>query len=225
MTAAAAKPARTGTDVGRASFLDDPEVDEHVERMYEADRSGQGYVAHLTRVWANSPEALGALSYVLKEATITAGLDTRTRALLVTACAATIGDSYCSLAFGSQLAREAGDDAATAVIGGKDGALSPEERALVRWARRVSRDPSATTEEEVDSLRALGYDDRQIFAITLFVALRLAFSTVNDALGATPDAELAERVPAAVRSAVTYGRQAAWSGRRHDGSRSGCSSG
>lgn len=212
MTAPSGRPAWTEPDVDRASFLDDPVLDEHVERMYAADRSGQGYVAHLTRVWANSPEALAALSYVLKQATITAGLDTRTRALLVTACAATIGDSYCSLAFGSQLAREAGDDAATAVIGGRDTALSPDERALVRWARRVSRDPSATTEEEVDALRALGYDDRQIFAITLFVALRMAFSTVNDALGATPDAELAERVPAAVRSAVTYGRPPAGSG-------------
>ena len=181
--------------------------------MYEADRSGQGYVAHLTRVWANSPEALDALSYGLKEATITAGLDSRTRALLVTACAATIGDSYCSLAFGSQLARAAGDDTASAVITGKDGALSADERALARWARRVASDPSATTEEEVDSLRALGYDDRQIFAITLFVALRLAFSTVNNALGAAPDAELAERVPAALLSAVTYGREPARSGR------------
>jgi len=212
MTPANRTPAGTEPDVDRASFLVDPVLDEHVERMYDADREGQGYVAHLTRVWANSPEALGALSYVLKHAATTAGLDARTRALLVTACAATIGDSYCSLAFGSQLAREAGDDAAVAVIGGNETALSPEERALVRWARRVSRDPSATTEQEVDSLRALGYDDRQIFAITLFVALRLAFSTVNDALGATPDAELAERVPAAVRSAVTYGRPPAGSG-------------
>ena len=75
MTAVGGRPAWVEPDVDRASFLDDPEVDEHVERMYEADRSGQGYVAHLTRVWANSPEALGALSYVLKEATITAGLD------------------------------------------------------------------------------------------------------------------------------------------------------
>jgi uncharacterized peroxidase-related enzyme len=186
--------------------------------MYAADRSGQGYVAHLTRVWAHSPEALSALSYVLKQATTIAGIDARTRALLVTACAASIRDSYCSLAFGSQLAREAGDDAAAAVIGGRDAALSPEERALARWARRVSRDPSATTEEDIDALRALGYDDRQIFAITLFIALRLAFSTVNDALGASPDAELAERVPAAVLSAVTFGRPPAASrGRRGSG--------
>lgn len=196
-----------GTD--RASFLADPALDEGVATMYDADRASQGYVAHLTRVWANSPESLGALSYALEQATTIAGLDARTRSLLVTACAAAIGDSYCSLAFGSRLAREAGDDAATAVIAGSDAALTHHERALASWARRVSRDPSATTEEDVDALRALGYDDRQIFAITLFVALRLAFSTVNDALGATPDVELAERVPAAVRSAVTFGRPVA----------------
>ena len=190
----------------RASFLEDPEVDEHVERLYAGDLSGQGYVAHLTRVWANSPASLGALSYALKDAATIAGLDVRRRALLVTACASTIGDSYCSLAFGLQLARAAGDEVAIAVIDDRDADLSSDERTLVRWARRVSRDPSATTAEDVDALRALGYDDRQVFAITLFVALRLAFSTVNDALGAAPDAELAERVPAAVREAVTYGR-------------------
>jgi alkylhydroperoxidase family enzyme len=207
MTSQDALPAWIDTmDTGPASFLDDPEVDEHVARMYASDMSGQGYVAHLTRVWANSPEALGAISYLLKQASITAGVDARTRALLVTACAATIGDSYCSLAFGSQLAREAGDDVAASVLRNQDAPLAPAERTLVRWARRVSRDPSATTAMDVDSLRALGYDDRQIFAITLFVALRIAFSTVNDVLGATPDSQLTERVPRAVRSAVTYGR-------------------
>jgi len=117
-----------------------------------------------------------------------------------------MGDSYCSLAFGSQLAREAGGDVAASVLLDQDLTLSPEERTLVRWARRVSRDPSATTAADVETLRALGYGDHQIFAITLFVAMRLAFSTVNDALGAAPDAQLSERAPAAVRSAATFGR-------------------
>ncbi len=192
--------------VGRASFLADPAVDEHVERMYTTDLSTQGYVAHLTRVWGHSPEALAALSYVLKRATDTAGLDVRQRSLLVTACASAIGDSYCSLAFGSKLATTAGEDVAAGLLGGDDTALSPAERTLAAWARRVAREPNATTAEDVDALRASGYDDGQIFAITLFVALRLAFSTVNDALGAAPDAELAERAPASVRAAVTYGR-------------------
>ena len=50
-----------------------------------------------------------------------------------------------------------------------------------------------------------GLDDGQIFAITAFVALRLAFSTINDSLGALPDAQLAQSLPAEVREAVTYG--------------------
>ena len=85
--------------------------------------------------------------------------------------------------------------------------LSPREAALAGWARQVVRDPNATTPEDVKSLRAAGLDDRAIFEATVFIALRLAFSTVNDALGASPDKELVDKVPAAVREAVTYGRR------------------
>jgi hypothetical protein len=46
----------------------------------------------------------------------------------------------------------------------------------------------------------------KIFAITVFVALRVAFSTVNGALVAGPDREYRTLAPAEVRSAVTYGR-------------------
>lgn len=40
----------------------------------------------------------------------------------------------------------------------------------------------------------------------MFITLRMAFSTVNDALGAQPDAQLALAVPPPVRAAVSYGR-------------------
>ncbi|HYU02430.1 MAG TPA: hypothetical protein VEL02_01180, partial [Jatrophihabitantaceae bacterium] len=59
------------------------------------------------------------------------------------------------------------------------------------------------------ALRDAGYDDAQIVAITAYVALRIAFATVNGALGARPDHELNETAPAAVRDAVTYGRSVA----------------
>ena len=65
--------------------------------------------------------------------------------------------------------------------------MTPAERALAAWARRVASDPNATTESDLDGLRDAGYDDPQILAITLFISLRIAFSTVNDALGALPD--------------------------------------
>jgi hypothetical protein len=67
----------------------------------------------------------------------------------------------------------------------------------------------ATTAAQVDELRAAGFDDREIFEATLLLSLRLAFSTVNDSLGAQPDRQLADAVPAPGRDAVTFGRPAA----------------
>ena len=79
-------------------------------------------------------------------------------------------------------------------------------QALAHWARLVARDPNAITDDDVQALRRVGFHDGQIFAITAFVALRLAFATVNDALGAVPDRELSDAVPEPVRSAVAFGR-------------------
>ena len=50
-------------------------------------------------------------------------------------------------------------------------------------------------------LRELGLGDREIFEATAFVAFRLAFSTINDALGAAPDKQLADTAPTQVRAA------------------------
>ena len=80
---------------------------------------------------------------------------------------------------------------------------------MAAWARKVARDPNATTPADIQALRDSGLDDGQVFAITAFVALRLAFSTINDSLGAQPDAQLAQSLPSQVREAVTYGRPVA----------------
>ena len=59
----------------------------------------------------------------------------RQRGILVTALASTLGDSYCSLAWGKNLADEAGPDLAGSILRGDDNGLEPPERALARWAR------------------------------------------------------------------------------------------
>ncbi len=77
---------------------------------------------------------------------------------------------------------------------------------MAAWARLIVRDPGRTTASDVQTLRDVGFSDDDIFAMTVYVALRLALSTVNDALGVLPDAEYATVAPAAVRAAVTFGR-------------------
>ncbi|GAA1478838.1 hypothetical protein GCM10009623_32840 [Nocardioides aestuarii] len=190
-----------------AAFLEDPPVDDVVDRMYTSDLEVQGYVANLTRVWAHWPDALGVLSAALRMATELAELDAVERDLVVTAAASGLGDAYCSFAFGSKLAQRVGPDITADLVQGRDDALSAHGQTLADWARRVASDPNSTTTAHVEALRRAGFDERRIFGLTFFVALRVAFSTVNDALGAAPDAELLSRVPRALEDAVTFGRR------------------
>ena len=84
---------------GRAGFLADAEPDDEVERMYTADlEAGLRRTPHP----GLGPLAGGAARALLpaQASTQDAGIDQRQRAVLVAASAATLGDSYCSLAWG-----------------------------------------------------------------------------------------------------------------------------
>jgi uncharacterized peroxidase-related enzyme len=188
------------------SFLEEAPPSPGAQRLFDDDVQGLGYVMNTSKLWAHDPVALERVSELLGHVTEAGSLTFRQRGILVTACASALGDSYCSLAWGKKLAGDAGNSVAEGVLRGDDAALDSSERALARWARQLARDPNSTTADDVQSLRAAGFDDAQIFAISVYVALRIAFSTVNDALGAQPDPQLGVETPPAVRDAVTFGR-------------------
>ncbi len=190
------------------SFLEEPPMTPPVEALYDEDIAESGYVWNVSRLWAHQPDTMKRLFELMSQAFKESELRFRQRGILVTAAASALGDSYCSLAWGGKLSGVSDADLAAGVLNGDDTALSDQERAMAAWARKVVKDPNATTPADVQALRDTGLNDGQIFAITAFVALRLAFSTVNDALGAHPDPELVAALPEVVAQAVTYGRAA-----------------
>jgi uncharacterized peroxidase-related enzyme len=188
-------------------FLEEPPASEAVDAVFAEDREGDGYVSNFTRLWCWRPDVFSSFTAFRSTLMDPSELTNRDRAVLVTATAAERHDSYCSLAWGARLAKLSDPQTAAQVIGGDEApALTEREAALAAWARQVVKDPNATTEEHIAHLRAVGLGDREIFEATAFIALRLAFSTINDALGASPDKQLADGVPAPVRAAVNYGR-------------------
>ncbi len=198
------------TENGRGpSFLTVPPPTPLVQQIYKEDVRAGGYVMNVSQLWAHDPVAMEVLFDLMAHSVRSGSLSFRQRGILVTACASASGDSYCSLAWGGKLAQEAGAHVAAGVLSGDDDALDPAEQALAAWARQVARQPGSTALGDVQRLRDAGFDDGQVFAITLFVALRLAFSTVNGALGAMPDRELVDGLPAPVRDAVDFGRPVA----------------
>ena len=191
------------------SFLEEPPVSPQVQALYDEDLADGGYVWNVSRLWAHQPDTLkravrADVSGIHAERPdLPPARDPGDRRRL--------GPRRLVLLAG--VGREAGQssDAALAagVLNGSDAGLTDQEKAMAAWARKVARDPNATTPADIQALRDAGLDDGQIFAITAFVALRLAFSTINDSLGAQPDAQLAQSLPPEVREAVTYGRPVA----------------
>jgi uncharacterized peroxidase-related enzyme len=191
----------------QVTFLGEPPSTEPAQAFYAEELDGDGYVSNFIRVWCWRPDVFTAFNTLRACLVDESTLTYRDRAVLVTATAAERQDSYCSLAWGARLADASDETTAAQVIDGTTAsALSDREATLAAWARQVVRDPNATTAADVARLRDVGLGDREIFEATAFIAFRLAFSTINDALGACPDKQLADRTPELVRAAVSYGR-------------------
>jgi uncharacterized peroxidase-related enzyme len=189
-------------------FLGQATMTAPAQALYDVDTADSGYVWNVSRLWAYQPETVNRLFELMSAAFKPSGLSFRQRGILVAAAASALGDSYCSLAWGGKLANATEPDLAASVLRGTDDELNEQERAMAAWARKVVTDPNSTTPTDVQALRDAGLNDEQIFAITTFVALRVAFSTVNDALGAHPDPQLVANLPKEVVDAVTFGRPA-----------------
>ncbi len=187
-------------------FLSAPATTPAVRAIFDEDIEEVGYVMNSSRLWGYQPETHEGLFELMEAVTKAGGLTVRQRAILVTASASTLGDSYCSLAWGSRLAAAAGADTAAGVLLAHDAGLTSPEQVMADWARKVTRDPNGIDEGDVRALREAGFEDQQIFAMTTYVALRIAFSTVNDALGAHPDGAYRRTAPPPVLDAVTFGR-------------------
>jgi len=188
-------------------FLQHAPDTEAAARLYQGDLDKRGFVMNFNRAWAWRPDVGDAFLSLRGLLTSISSLSPREQAVLTCAMASTLGDSYCSLAWGTMLARASDPSTAAAVLSASGStALTPREEALAAWARKVVDNPNGTTAQDVDGLRAADCSDKDIFEATTFIAFRLAFSTINDALGVEPDLQIAEGAPPEVRNAVAYGR-------------------
>ncbi len=188
-------------------FLSNPASDESVQTLLDASKSEDGYVMNFVRLWAWRPDVHTAFSEARKILALKSKLSAREIAALNSTAASCAGDAACSIAWGTKFAQLCDASTAGALLRGDDApALTNRERALRAWASAVVEDPNATTREDIEGLHAAGLSDQEIFEATVFVAFRLAFCTVNDALGVCTDRELAQAAPAAVLGSVTFGR-------------------
>jgi uncharacterized peroxidase-related enzyme len=176
-----------------------------VREMYSRQQRDHGFVPNYAKVFSHRPEVMTLWSSLL--AGIRRHIEPRRFELVTTAAAHALGNSYCSLAHGEALTRYMdAEQVLEMVCGHASTTLTPADAAVVAFARKIASNASTISVEDVETLKAQGLTDAEIFDVAAAAAARAFFAKLLDALGAEPDASFRE-MDAALREALVTGRR------------------
>lgn len=189
------------------AFIDTIALDEArgpVLEMYATEQQDWGYVPDYVRAFCHRPAVMQRWGELLRE--IRRPVDARRMEIATFAAAHELRHSPCSLAHGAALAKIIGKQAVLAIAEGReDEVLEPADAALLRYARKIARDASTITAQDIEELRAHGFADDEIFDIAANAASRCFFTKLLDALGVEADSGLM-KLDSELRQALTVGR-------------------
>lgn len=164
-----------------------------VRAMYERQLNHWGYVPNYARVFCYRPEIMELWADLL--AGIRQHIEPRRFELVTFAAAQVLGNTSCCLAHGKALTRFFSDaDVRKIASGDYPESLSAAEIAMIRYARKVAKDATSVSAEDVAGLHNQGFSNGEIFDIAATAAGRSFFTKILDSLGATPDAGLLQMV-------------------------------
>jgi uncharacterized peroxidase-related enzyme len=159
--------------------IDPNEAEGELDGLYRALGSSRGGVARVHLAQSLNPRAIKAHLELYKAVVFARSTLSRIdRERLAVVVSAANRCDYCIRHHGEAL-RQLGNDpqvAAELESGQIPAGLGEAERALLTWAARSTRQPASASEEDVQTLRRAGYDDRAILDATLTVAY---FNFVN----------------------------------------------
>lgn len=124
-----------------------------VAELYDDDLRADGLVYAHTAAMATNPEAYRAFEALVRAVVPSIGIRLYEAATLGAARA--IGSEHCLLAHGRKALRaEVVDEAGLAAFAaGDDSGFRNDERLVIRYAERLSRDPAAMTDADTQELR------------------------------------------------------------------------
>ncbi len=180
------------------------EAKDAVLEMYARQQSAWGYVPNYAKVFCHRPEVMVRWAKLLAE--VRRPLDARRFELVTFAAAHELRHTSCALAHGKALTEFFDDDEICAIAEEKTvDALSDAEKEMINFARKIARDASKITSEDVGALKQKGFSDADVFDIAATAAARSFFTKLLDALGSEPDSAFLS-LNEGLRRSLTIGR-------------------
>ena len=173
--------------------------------FYASDRDRMGYIPNYTRIFSLHPEAFAAWRGLA--GAVLRGMDERRYELATLGAARRLRSSYCSLAHGKILRDKFhdADQVRRLVEDPTASGMEEVDQAIFEFAGKVAADATSVTTDDIDCLRSVGLDDRDVFNVILAASARCFFSKVLDASGTFPDRVYRDLEPE-LREALTVGR-------------------
>jgi uncharacterized peroxidase-related enzyme len=181
-----------------------PADNEELRAMYERQQAHHGYLPNYAKVFCYRPEIMGLWAQL--QSGIKRHMDRRRFELVTFVAANALRSTLCSLAHGKLLTEFLSMEDVEAIARGEaPKSLSAAEAAMLVFGRKVARDASAITADDVELLKGHGFSDAEIFDISAAAAARSFWTKILDSLGVEADAPFRAMTPE-FRDALTVGR-------------------
>lgn len=175
-----------------------------VRDMYQRQQDFWGYVPNYAKLFSHRPEVLARWGRLLAE--IRRHMDDRRFELATFAAAYELKNTACSIEHGKQLAKFIGEQAVIGLVAEpQEEGLTDTDRAVAALARKIARDATSVTAEDVTVLKDHGLSDAEIFDVAAAAAGRAFFTKLLDGLGGLCDAP-AQQLAVDFRKPLTVGR-------------------
>ena len=166
---------------------EESELPEDLQGLFRAARERIGFVPNVFRTYSYRPERLSAwFAHFRMLHEETPGLSAAEREMIAVVVSMANGCLYCLVAHGAALRQAWGDpvmaDRVTLDWRRAD-ALTDRQRAICALAEKVTRRPVECEREDLDALRAHGFDDTAILQINLIASFFNYINRVADGLG------------------------------------------
>ncbi|MEO9199377.1 MAG: peroxidase-related enzyme [Antricoccus sp.] len=177
-----------------------------VDEYYRQQRAAWGFLPNYAGAFSTRPDVAQAWNAL--NVTIRNGMDRRRFEIVTIAAARALHSTYCTAAHSKFLRDVCGDEETLELIARDPtgAALSPEDRAVYRFAAKVAASAESICQQDVDQLRELGLADADIADLVFAASARSFFTRVLDGLGARLDAETAQTFSSEMLNSMLVGR-------------------
>lgn len=159
--------------------IEAPDASGELADLYQELLERRGKIANILKVHSLNPQALKAhLDLYMTLLFGRSGLSRADRESIAVVTSASNKCDYCVNHHAQSLGRYQKDPQSLAEIRAAQDftVLDPRTRAMLAHARKLTKEPDAVTQADLDTLRATGFSDRDILDITLVTAY---FNFVN----------------------------------------------